>query len=149
MKIKEQLFEYCNRYVQERLDRIRGEISSTQRSANAETKSSAGDKHETARAMAQLDVEMNLKQLSEAEKLQTALQGIQQDRVSAKVIPGSLVITSNGTFYIAISIGATTIGNKEYFIVSPDSPIGKQLIGKTSGDSISWNGRTYILSSVN
>jgi len=49
-------------------EEIRAAMDAVQQSANSETKSTAGDKHETARAMAQLEVEMLSKQLEEVNK---------------------------------------------------------------------------------
>jgi hypothetical protein len=67
INIKESLYNHCMRYVQERIARIQNEIDLHQAAANEETKSSAGDKYETGRAMAQLDIERNSVQLREAE----------------------------------------------------------------------------------
>ena len=54
--------------LEKRSQEIRKEMDTAQQSANSETKSTAGDKHETARAMAQLEVEMLSKQLEEVNK---------------------------------------------------------------------------------
>jgi transcription elongation GreA/GreB family factor len=140
MNQKDALYAHCMTYVKERITRIREEIERAQSSANEETKSSAGDKYETSRAMAQLDVERNMVQLRESEKLQAVLQSLPAYRVSDVVIPGSLVTTSKGIFYIAISLGMIKQGQNQFFIISADSPIGKLLMGKKVGDTIEWNG---------
>jgi hypothetical protein len=104
INIKESLYNHCMRYVQERIARIQNEIDLHQAAANEETKSSAGDKYETGRAMAQLDIERNSVQLREAEKLKSILQSLALESTSDVVVPGSLISTSKGVFYIAISI---------------------------------------------
>ena len=76
MPSKKTIYDYCIGFITERIQRIRVEIDAIQSAANEETKSSAGDKHETARAMAQLEVEMNGKQLAEAERLLEGLKKI-------------------------------------------------------------------------
>ncbi len=146
--LKETLYTYCTDYVLDRITRIRTEIKKAQSSANEETKSSAGDKYETGRAMAQLEIEKNTKQLSEAEKLQGVMNSIIVDRVSATVIPGSLITTSKGMFYIAISIGLVTLEKNSYYIVAPDSPIGKLFMGKKVKDEVVWNGSKYVINAV-
>lgn len=50
--LKEQLLDHCNSYIGLKLETIRHAIANAQESANDDTKSSAGDKHETGRAMA-------------------------------------------------------------------------------------------------
>ncbi|ABG60561.1 hypothetical protein [Cytophaga hutchinsonii] len=146
--LKNDLYTYCNDYVLERITRLKTEIKKTQSSANEETKSSAGDKYETGRAMAQLEIEKNTKQLSEAEKLEGMMQAIVTDRISEIIIPGSLVTTSKGIFYISISIGLITFQDKQYFIIAPDSPIGKLFMGKKTGDTVSWNNTVYAIQSI-
>ncbi|HEX5170201.1 MAG TPA: GreA/GreB family elongation factor [Cyclobacteriaceae bacterium] len=146
--IKESLYNYCMQYVEERIARIQNEIDLQQEAANEETKSSAGDKYETGRAMAQLEIERNAAQLKEAEKLRSFLQSIVRESTSEVIIQGSLVTTSKGVFYIAISIGAITLHQQSYFIVSPDSPIGKLLLGKKVGETMMWKNERYNIMKV-
>lgn len=145
---KNTLYTYCTDYVMERITRLKTEIKKTQSSANEETKSSAGDKYETGRAMAQLEIEKNTKQLAEAERLQGMLQAIHTDLISEIIIPGSLVKTPKGIFYISISIGLIEIDKQPYFVIAPDSPIGKLFMGKKAGDVIAWNNNVYTIAGV-
>lgn len=57
MNLKETLFKQCVLFVNKRLQTIEEVLSSNQKALQAETKSSAGDKHETGRAMLQLEME--------------------------------------------------------------------------------------------
>ena len=57
MNIKEELLKKCHQFVNNRLQNIEETISSNQTALQSETKSSAGDKHETGRAMLQLEME--------------------------------------------------------------------------------------------
>jgi transcription elongation GreA/GreB family factor len=141
MKEKEILYNYCSEYIQQRIQRIQEEINRAQSAANEESKSSMGDKYETSRAMAQLEVERNLIQLREAEKINMVLQGIFNVKPKDIVIPGSLVTTTHGVFYVSISIGAINLAGQDYFIVSADSPIGRLLSAKKVGDSLQWQGK--------
>ena len=146
--IKESLYNHCVQYVGNRIARIKNEIDLQQAAANEETKSSAGDKYETGRAMAQLEIERNLVQLKEAEKLQSLLQGIVRGGSADRIVPGSLITTAKGVFYIAISIGTVSLEQQSYFIVSPDSPIGKLLLGKRVGQEIVWRDETYTIALI-
>lgn len=148
MTEKDALYTHCMTYVQQRVARIREEIDRAQSSANEETKSSVGDKYETSRAMGQLEVERNMVQLRESEKLLTVMQSLPASRISDRVIPGSVVVTSKGIFYIAISLGLVKQGQKQYFIISADSPIGKLLIGKRVGETINWNAIEYLIQNI-
>ncbi len=148
MSTKQNLYDYCLQYAEERIARLKEEIQKIQSSANEETKSSVGDKYETARAMAQMEVERNVQQLATAEKLLQDILGLSDIKVTDKVIPGSLVYTTNGIFYITISIGQVRFEEKNYFVVSAYSPIAQLLLGKKMGESIVWNEVTYLILSV-
>lgn len=145
MTEKQKLHAYCKQIVQARSEEVRAEIKKIQQAANEETKSSAGDKYETGRAMAQLEIERSLAQLHEIEKLATALQNTNTEATGSSIRSGAMVITSKNTFYISISLGAIQFNMKNYFVVSPNSPIAKLLIGKQQGDSISWNGVSQVI----
>jgi hypothetical protein len=55
--LKTKLLTLCIKYVDDRISATQQAIQSAQASANEETKSSSGDKYETGRAMAQLEIE--------------------------------------------------------------------------------------------
>jgi transcription elongation GreA/GreB family factor len=149
MSIKEALYSHCEEQLKKRIELIQSEIKLVQASANEETKSSAGDKYETGRAMAQLEVERQQAQLVAAESLLLSLQNIQTVKVIGRVIPGSLVTTSQGVYYISISLGIVEILSDRYFVVSPESPVGKVMLGKTIGQEVHLNNlRLMILGIV-
>ena len=147
MSTKAQLNEHCRQYVTERIDLLRSQITAAQSSANSETKSSAGDKHETGRAMAQLEVEMIAAQLADAEKLLHTIHLIKTTPVD-EVGLGALVTTDKGIFYFGISIGKVNLEGIDYFIVSAGSPIGKVMMGKKAGDTFLLSGQKSTIVKV-
>ena len=144
-QIKKRLHEKCAEISQQRVSDLSSIIQEAQDAANNETKSSAGDKHETGRAMAQLETEKLSKQLSEALKLQQNILQINPNTEHKQVTVGSLVTTNNGIFYIAASLGKIEVDENLYFIISPVSPIGKLLIGLKTNGSFSFNGKDYTI----
>jgi len=146
--LKAELYRHCVNYVQSRIDSISYTISSAQQSANEETKSSAGDKYETGRAMMQQENDRNTGLLNEAKKLMVVLNRISATASSARAEAGSLVITNNGRFYIAVSAGSVTINNEVYFAVSQASPIGLKLTGSKAGDRFILNGKHYEIMEI-
>ena len=146
--IKEALHALCVAYVKGRMHEAEMAIAEAQQAANNDTKSSAGDKYETGREMAQQETNRNLAQLNEANKLMVALNQVGVKSTSATVDTGSLVTTNNGDFYIAISAGSLYLNGKNYFAVSPASPIGLKLKGKRAGEEFNLNGKNYIISSI-
>ncbi|MFN9595965.1 MAG: GreA/GreB family elongation factor [Bacteroidota bacterium] len=123
-----------------RRDELLEAIDAIQQGANADTKSTAGDKHETARAMAQLEVEMLSKQLGEINKSVDLLKRIPIRNTSDTVQPGSVVETSIGTFYLSVGLGNIQVDGKTIMAISIESPLAKAILGKKSGENIEWRG---------
>ena len=112
----------------------------------SETKSSAGDKHETGRAMLQLEMEKAGQQLASINQMKEIIKRVAIETTSGVVCLGSLVVTDKGNYYLAISMGKIVIDSIPYYAVSINSPIGNQLLGKCEGDSISFNDATILKS---
>lgn len=146
--IKEQLYQLCVAYVQTRMQAAEDAFRAAEQASNDDTKSSAGDKYETGRAMMQQEKDRNTIQLNEASKLMVALNLIGTKNTSAVVETGSLVITDNGKFYLAISAGTLVVDEVSYFAVSPASPIGMKLKGLKAGDGFELNGKGYRILEV-
>jgi predicted transcriptional regulator len=89
--IKAKLHALCVAYVQSRMQAAEQAIAEAQQSQNDDTKSSAGDKYETGREMAQQETNRNLAQLNEANKLMVALNQISYNGESKKQKPAVLL----------------------------------------------------------
>lgn len=147
MTLKEQLYQLCAEFVDSRLQTIQQTIESNQKALASETKSSAGDKHETGRAMLQLEMEKAGQQLQAIQQMKETLAKINLTK-SEVVSLGSLVETNLGTYYISISAGQLSLENKMYFAISTSSPIGKLLLGKKVGEDLVWNGRKFNINTI-
>ena len=146
--IKTQLIKECQKLLANRKATIEASLKSVQESRDNEGKSSAGDKYETGRAMMHLEENKLNGQMQQLEQSITALSRVSQTKPSSSGQPGSLVMTTNGTYFIAIGLGKMTIDGNLYFIVSPDAPIGKALIHQVPGQIISFNTRTIEILGV-
>lgn len=147
--LRKKLHDACVNYVRKSMDAAELGIKEAQKASNEDTKSSAGDKYETGRAMMQQETNRNLTQLNEANKLMVALNRISTNGIGIKAETGSVIVTNNGNFYLAISAGSLSVDGKTYFAVSPASPIGALLMGKTVGNSFNLNGKLYVVQAVN
>lgn len=147
-ELKKELYQQCLSYVQKCMEAAQLAISEAQKASNDDTKSSAGDKYETGRAMMQQETNRNLVQLNEANKLKVALNKINPNGVADKIEPGSIVLTDNGNFYIAVSAGILRVNNDSYFAVSPASPIGLKLSGLKAGAHFKLNDKIYHIKQV-
>ena len=148
MSIKKQLYTKCEDFLDNRLMVIQNTIKEIQNSLESETKSSAGDKHETGRAMLQLEREKAGQQLAEAQKLRELFRKIEITIAPERVALGSVVFTSEKNYYIAISAGEIKVNDSTFYAISAATPVAKVLFGKTKNDRISFRSSTFVITEV-
>lgn len=125
-------------HVSEKISMLKTLIEDNREGLISDTKSTAGDKHETSRAIGQLEQEKLNKQLLEAEKQFSLLSGITLKLKAEKVQVGSLIETTMGWFYLSVGLGQIKADGKTIFCISPQSPIGALLLSTKIGDHINW-----------
>lgn len=133
---KKDYLNSCREFLNNKINIIHDALKETQASANSDTKSSAGDKHETSRAMAHLESERLAGQLSVLQQQMEVLNKINPDLTSETVSFSSVVETENQTFFISTGIGKIEYNERNYFAIASNSPLGKQMFGKKIGDKI-------------
>jgi transcription elongation GreA/GreB family factor len=146
--IKEQLYQLCGEYINNREAEIKKVIAEAQDAAANETKSSAGDKYETGREVMQQEIDLNLGRLNELKKLRTVMEQILHTRSGDAVVPGAVVYTSNGNFYIAVSAGQLRVAGISYYAVSAASPIGQKMVGQKAGHAFELNGKSFTIKDI-
>ena len=148
MKIKEELLKKCTEVVSVKFDTVTKIMASNKKALESETKSSAGDKHETGRAMLQLEMEKASQQFASISLMQEVLHKIKIQKKNKIGRLGSLIYTNQGNYFLAISIGQIIINEENYFVISPSSPIGKLLLGKQKGDDFMFNGEGFKIDEI-
>lgn len=148
MNIKEILYIECEAFVNNRLETIERIINSNKNALHSETKSSAGDKHETGRAMLQLEMEKAGQQLKGVQQMKETLGRIVLNTNSSAGCLGSIIETNSFTYFLSISAGKILIHDKTFFAVSVSSPIGKLLLGRTVNDELIFNGNKITIRNI-
>ena len=146
--LKHELYLLCLKCIEQKISNAQSAIDSATESANDDTKSSAGDKHETGRAMAQLEQEKSRHQLKEALDLKTSIEKINLEIKSTSAHVGSIIITDKGNFFILVPVGKLLFDEKSYYAISIASPIGAKLTNLTKNDSFDMNGIVYKILEV-
>jgi len=146
--LKKVAFTHCGTFVAERLERLNSQSKEISDALTSETKSSAGDKHETGRAMLQLEREKLGAQLAEAEKMQSLLHKVPRNTAFTSVGLGAMVVTKGSSYFIGVSAGEIIHENEKIFCISPATPIGKLLMGKQAGDSFSFQSKETTILTV-
>ena len=145
MSFKEKVYNAYKQLLKEKLNNVQGILKELHESAANETKSTAGDKHETALAMLQIEQENKRKQLTELQLQLSLLNKIDPAIVSPVVLNGSLVHTDKGYFFISIGLGKLVIDGETVFALSPSSPVGQKLLRCSVPGKLELNGIPYSI----
>ena len=140
MTSKPDLHARCHAFIEQRIAAARTAMQAAQESSSSETKSSAGDKYETGREMANAERDRNDAHMQQAQQLQAELARLNPDLPCDTVRPGALVHTSMGRFYISISAGQ--LEGTDVFAVSAAAPVAVALKGLRAGMEAVFNGKT-------
>ncbi|QEK51472.1 hypothetical protein FYC62_07220 [Pedobacter aquae] len=145
---KEEVFNTCLTVLNSKITEIKSSIESVKESSKNDTKSSMGDKYETSREMLQQEINRLEKQLADANQQLFTLKNIAINKKSDKIIPGSYVKTSMGYFFITVALGEVNINKSKIFVISPVSPLGKNLQGKQMNDTLVLNSKEIKILSI-
>lgn len=136
--------------VSEKIQALQHEIEQLRLDISSDSKSTAGDKHETSRAMAQLEMEKLGSQIIDYQKQLQSIRQFQSLHGSSDTIKtGSLVELSNGWFFLGLGIGKVTFQSTDVFCLSLQSPLGQQLFNKKIGQEINLPNLNLKIISVN
>jgi hypothetical protein len=148
LEFKKALFEKVLSIQTEKLQTYVAEIRANRENLGSATKSSAGDKHETGRAMLQLEQEKLGKSYSEAEKIRQLLLRVTIDKRHPQIAVGCLFKTTQGLFLLAASFGKIRFENQDVFVLGPSAPLSQALLGKRVGDDIEFQGKRISISAT-
>ncbi len=141
LKIKKELIEFSKQFVLKKLEELENTNQSLKDSAGTDTKSTAGDKHETFKALMHLEQEKIQKQTQDMMKQLKIVQQFEPE-IHTKIKNTTVLECKNKTFFIGLPIGNIPINNQSYFSVSINSPIIQEFI-KTNSNKIVFNNIEY------
>lgn len=149
-KIKKALIGICREQLQEAYQKSSAQMESLRTALGSEVKSSAGDKHETGRAMIQLEMERTASRMGQQEE---QLQVFERQIAASKdhgtiVAPGCLVVTDEGMYFIAVSLGLVEVLGHRVPVLSLMSPIGQVLKGKRVGEAFVFKGKAVRITAI-
>ncbi len=116
--------------------------------AENDSKSSAGDKHETARAMMQIEQEKLITQFNEADRQLEILSSINPDIELSSIRTGSLVETNKGTIFVSIPLGKINVQDSDVMVISAIAPLAKAMINAKKKETVSFNGVDYLIKKI-
>ena len=145
-ELKKRIHRELLKAIDAKIETCHAELADLTQSRDTNNKSSAGDKHETGRAMVQIELENKSKQLANYNRQRADLSAISTSRIPEIISTGTLVETVQALYFIAIGIGRFRLDDREIFAISINSPLGNAMKGKTKGESFTFRGvETSIL----
>ena len=143
MTFKLKIYSHYNQLIEEKINALRYQITDLALDAQNDAKGSAGDKHETALSMMHLEQEKLNQKVKEALEQKAILDSIDIVKKNVVVSLGSLVYTNSFIFFISQALPKIQVEGHEIIALSPQSPLGRQLIGKKVNDEVHFNTATY------
>ena len=148
MTFKQKVYNHYLQVVNDKISQLQQVLSDLKESSSNETKSTAGDKHETALAMLQIEQANVGAQLQDVLEKKAALEKIDPRLSPGSIVNGSLVKTGKGYLFISIASGKVTIEGHAVIALSPRSPLGQKLMGLSVSDVAEINNTTYVIETI-
>jgi hypothetical protein len=148
MTLKQQIHHHFLQVINERIALYQQVLADLKESGANETKSTAGDKHETALAMLQIEQANTRSQLNDVFAKKALLEKINPALSASIILNGSLIKTNHGYLYLSIALGKAIIDEVVVVAISPQSPLGQILIGLTVGDEAKINSHLYKIENI-
>lgn len=148
MTFKQKIYNHYLQLITDKVQQLQQVLKDLKESGTNETKSTAGDKHETALAMLQIEQANVRQQLKDAQTQKAVLEKINPLLSPALVVNGSLIKTNKGYFFVSIALGKAMIAGNTVIALSEKSPLGMQLMGLYVGEAAVVNNFRYVVESI-
>lgn len=141
---KQLLKQHGEQVFLQRIATTQQAMEEAQAAANQESKSSVGDKYETARAMSHMEKDMHARQLLAHQQDLHALRAVNIQSIYETPAAGAFVQSTTACFFIGAGLGKQLVNGETVIFLSPISPLAKQLMQKKTGDEFEFKGKDRI-----
>jgi hypothetical protein len=154
MTFKQKVHQHYINVVSNKIKALQELLADLKETGTNETKSTAGDKHETALAMLQIEQAKVRDQLKIVEEQKAVLLKINASLTTTAIVLGSLIKTNKGYFYFSVALGKAIVdvsqdsANENIIALSPQSPLGMQLKGLQVGEIATINKTHYKIEAI-
>lgn len=148
MTFKAQIVAQYELRIRDKVDAFQDMITALSNDSKNDAKGSAGDKHETALSMMHIEQEKLSAKLKEYLSDSAQFSRIDFTKKHHKVGIGSLVLANNTYFLIATALPKISVQGATVFGISPQSPLAQELIGRTEGELVTINDKSYLIHEI-
>lgn len=144
---KKAFFQHLSNSLSEKIARLQLDIADLQKDIAEDSKSSAGDKFETSREMAQQELGKLSTQLSEQQRIKSLIENLSVEKMSHAQL-GAIVETNKGMFLVGIPIGNSSFEGKNIIGIGLGAPLGQLILHKKKADEIFFNNQIFIIEEI-
>lgn len=148
MKLKEKVHQHYLQVLNNKINLLKAVLADLKEAGANETKSTAGDKHETSLAMIQIEQANKRHQLAQMIAQKAILEKINPAIVAAIVVVGSLMKTDKGYLFMSVALGKAIVESISITALSAQSPLGRQLLGLKEKDTAIINNMSYYIEKI-
>lgn len=148
MHFRQKVYNSYLEMLQLKINVLQQALEELKEGLQSETKSTAGDKYETGRAMVHMEQENLNLQLNTLHAQKAALEHLDANHYTGRIMTGSLVRTSKGYLFPGVALGKLIVDGVPVFALSPTAPLGLQLMGLAVGDEARIHKEVYIIEEI-
>jgi hypothetical protein len=146
--LKQNIYRHYLMLANDKMALLQQTLAGLKEIGSNETKSTAGDKHETALAMLQIEQANTREQLNALLAQKDVLLKIDPSLTVAAVVNGCLLKTNKDYFFISVALGKAVVDGVNVIALSVQSPLGAKFMGLKAGDTVSQNNILYTIESI-
>ena len=148
LDFKQKIYDACMEVLNRKASSCKNALHELTIGIENDTKSSAGDKHETALAMLQIEQANTRGQLKEVLEQKAAYEKINPLLSAAIIVNGSLIKTNRGYLFLSTALGKALIEGVTVTALSAQSPLGAKLLGLAVADTAEVNNNRFVIESI-
>ncbi len=148
MTFKEKTYNHFLQLLESKISVLQNNLADLRESGANETKSTAGDKHETALAMLQIEQANLRNQLNALLEQKEILKKINPSITTQIIVTGSLIKTNKGFLFLSVALGKSVLESESIIALSMQSPLGQKLKGLQTGNKVTINQVEYMIETL-
>lgn len=148
MNFKEKIYNTFLQNLRDKIYAYQVILTELRESVLNETKSTAGDKHETALAMLQMEQSQIAKHMQDAVEARNVFLQLDISAGHERIKNGSLIKTNHGYFLLGVALPKIEVDGKTALAISPKSPLGSLMIGRKAGEKIHLNQISHLIEEI-
>ena len=142
------VFHHYKNLLDDKISALQRVLDDLKESGSNETKSTAGDKHETALAMLQIEQANKRAQMKDLLEQRAVLNKFDPTIQAIQIVPGSLVKAATQYYFVSVALGKAMIEGRLVIALSPLSPLGKTMLGARPGEKVGLNQVSFTIDEI-